>query len=47
MLASGVQLLACGMAYTHFSDAKPLNPAKYIIMTDVTAKLHLEQSHQQ
>jgi len=41
-LASGAQLLAYGI-YT----LVVLNATKYIIMTDVTPKLNLEESNQQ
>ena len=44
MLASHAQLLPCGM-YIHMLVA--LNATKYVIMTDVTTRLNLEESHQQ
>ena len=43
MLASHAQLLPCGM-YIHMLVA--LNATKYVIMTDVTTRLNLEESHQ-
>ena len=43
MLASGAQLLPCGI----YSMLVALNATKYyVIMTDVTARLNLEESHQ-
>ena len=46
MLASGEQLLACGIGILMLVT---LNATKYVpvIMTDVTARLNLEEFHQQ
>ena len=43
MLASGAKLLPCGI---YICRLVALNATKYVIMTDVTARLNLEESHQ-